>query len=519
MKERDNVKFFDMSGYKENAAARQRCTVSFLTDALKKRFPDDRFTVISAKINDSGVYQSRANTIEKALPFLSKISGLPSFCDVRIRVETGACSEEIIVWVPLCWNERFLGTAGGGTSTGGSGYFGRPDNTSRGTTVPYAVMNGFASATADAGNVNGFDDRMLDSETGELRLDLYENWRSRTTHDMARFGKAVTEILHARPISYSYLNGGSGGGRQCLVEVQEHPSDFDGVWASCPAINWCKFVPLGYFFSHVIRKHANSLTPKKIKHLSAAARNSVGGDSVYYTITDRISFDARQCIGEKTKRGVISENDAEAMNEIWDGPRSKNGERLWYSFRPGGTFWNVGIPVGAFYYTFLTHKPRPFYLSTVYLRWIKGLPKAKRKALEAEDFETLFEKSLQRFSDSAADRADLTEFAKHGKLMIDHGTDDPLIPVEGTLDYYRRVCQTLGREKTDAFFRLFIMPGDSHGNCRGKGGGMTASEGLTAIMKWAEQGKAPQTVRTVRVDLKGNTLGTGKQDVYMEPKD
>ena len=151
------------------------------------------------------------------------------------------------------------------------------------------------------------------------------------------------------------------------------------------------------------------------------------------------------------------------------------------------------------------------------MRWIKGDSKAKRKNLEKEDFEVLFNESITRFADCAADKADLSEFAKHGKLIIDHGTDDPLIPVDGTLDYYRRVRQTMGNDKTDEFFRLFIMPGDSHGNCRGKGGGMTASEGLKALINWVENGKAPQTVRTVKVNLKGTTLGTGEQNAYIEP--
>ena len=514
MKERDNVRFYDLTGIAETPGIRSRCNISCLTKALNARFPDDTFTVTSAELNDSGVYRSRYNIIEKALPFLSKLTGLPAFCDVRIKVNTGDFFEDIVVWVPLVWNERFLGTCGGGTSTGGLGYFGKPDNTARGITVPYAVMNGFAAATADANNVNAFDDRMIDPDTRELRRELYENWRSRATHDMARFGKAVTEILHKKPIRYAYLNGGSGGGRQCLVEVQEHPEDFDGVWASCPAVNWCRFIPVSYYYTSVLRESGADLTPKKIEYLSQAARDSVGGDESYYKMTQRIAFDACSCIGYKTKDGVITKADAVAMNTIWDGPRRMSGERLWYGFRPGGTFWNVGIPVGAFYYTAIRKKPRPFYLSTVYLRWIRRDPKAKRKALEAEDFEMLYDNSIRMFSDSAADKADLSAFAVRGKLLIDHGTDDPLIPVEGTLDYYRYVCEEMGKETVDRFFKLFIIPGDSHGNCRGKGGGMTASEGMQALMCWVEQETPPKTVRTVRIDQKGNTLSTGIQEVF-----
>ncbi len=516
MKEKNNFRFYDMSCFVPTQGIKERCRVSYLSDELKKRFPDETFTVTSAEINDSGIYRSRANIIEKAFPFLAKLKELPDYCDVRITVQTGKVTENIIVWSPVLWNERFLGTAGGGTGTGGLGYFTKPDNTSRGINVPYAIMNGFSSATADANNVNAFDDRMINPETNELNRDYYENWRSRTTHDMARFGKAVTEILHNKPIKHSYMNGGSGGGRQCMVEVQEHPGDFDGVWASCPAINWCKFVPESYFILEVLEKHGNKLNPQKIKFFAEKARESVGGDEVYYKLKKRIDFDTKQLIGQKTKGGVITKDDAEAMNEIWNGPRRENGERMWHGFYPGGIFWNVGIPVGAFYYSALSKKAQPFYLSTVYLRWVLKNPKAKKSEISQYSFEELFDKSLELYGDCAADNADLSEFAKHGKLIIDHGTDDPLIPVDGTIEYYRKIRETMGADETDKFFRLFVMPGDSHGNCRGKGGGMTASEGLKALINWVENGTEPETVNTIRVNMKGETLSKGQQTVWKE---
>lgn len=66
-----------------------------------------------------------------------------------------------------------------------------PDDYTRGWTVPYAVMKGFTAATADAGNVDGLHDYMLDERTGKLKRELYENWRARTTHHMTIVGKAV----------------------------------------------------------------------------------------------------------------------------------------------------------------------------------------------------------------------------------------------------------------------------------------------------------------------------------------
>jgi len=43
---------------------------------------------------------------------------------------------------------------------------------------------------------------------------------------------------------------------------------------------------------------------------------------------------------------------------------------LWYLFRPGVLFWNVFIPIGAFYYSLPRKKPKPFIVTKYYARWI-----------------------------------------------------------------------------------------------------------------------------------------------------
>lgn len=70
----------------------------------------------------------------------------------------------------------------------------------------------------------------------------------------------------------------------------------------------------------------------------------------------------------------------------------------------------------------------------------------------------LFDASSEKFPTCNIDNADLRPFAAHGgKLMIDHGWDDPLIPTRGTIDYYERVVKIFGgKEQVDAFCRLYI---------------------------------------------------------------
>lgn len=134
----------------------------------------------------------------------------------------------------------------------------------------------------------GWNDHTIDSKTGELQQDLYENWRLRSTHNMTMFGKAVTEILHDRPIRYSYMNGGSGGGRQCLMEVQNYPEDYDGVWASCPAINWHKFLMGGYWPEVVMQEQNHFLNAKRISSFwRRSGMKMVDGTSIFIWIHAR----------------------------------------------------------------------------------------------------------------------------------------------------------------------------------------------------------------------------------------
>lgn len=507
-REKEQCQFFDTSKLKETEGIRKRCRADFIEEALMERFPDEKIVVTTVQLNETGIYEGTKNFLSRFLKLSKKQKGLPPYCEIQLQHIMDGGIEKIIIWSPLSWNDRFAGTAGGGTCTGGQKHITCADNTVRGWTLPYALMNGFTAATADAGNVDGFKDYMVDSETGKIRKTLYENWRAGTTHWMTILGKAIAEILHCRPVKYSYMNGGSGGGRQSLMEAQEYPDDYDGIWASCPAINWTKFVITGLWPIAVMNTYGHILPPKKIRYFTEQVWKSVGGAKQYYALERKVEFDPYQLVGEKTKAGIVTKLDAMIMQKIWDGPRKKDGTRLWYGFRPGVVFWNVGIPVGSFYYSLMAKKPKPFVITTNYARWVTQNRKEKFSKITISEFEELFEKSSLKFSDAAGDKADLSAFAAHGgRLIIDHGLNDPLIPVDGTIDYYKRLCEASGgQENVRSFLRLYLMPGDGHGNCWSQGPGITESGGMSALMKWVEKDEAPEELRAVRVDKKSGEL-------------
>ncbi len=502
MKERDNIHFYDTSALKETAGIRERCHADYVQKALEKRLPGEKFKVTSVYINETGCYDAKLHWLIKLLWTDGKVSGLPAYCEVLIEHCTGAEWENIIVWSPLAWNDRFAGTAGGGTCTGGVTQITAPNNGQRGWTLPFAIINGFTAATCDAGNEKYGPNWAVDKK-GKRIQERIENWRANATHQMTVFGKAVAEILHQRPIQFSYMNGGSGGGRQSMVEAQEYPEDYDGIWANSPAINWTKFLIGGFWPMAVANTYNAPLKYHKLNAFAKAVHDSVGGREKYYQLAERVEIDSFSLVGQQTKQGVITETDAQVMKEIWNGPCRANGERLWYFFRPGLIHWRTGLPIFATSFILPFMKARPFALCNTFARWVTEDPKADYTTLDKTGFEKLFDAAQEVFSAAVADNADLTAFASHGgKLMIDHGIDDPLIPVEGTIDYYNHMKQIMGEDAVNAFCRVYLGPGDNHGNYHGNGPGITEADGMRVLIDWVEHNKAPEAIRVVQIDQK-----------------
>jgi feruloyl esterase len=94
----------------------------------------------------------------------------------------------------------------------------------------------------------------------------------------------------------------------------------------------------------------------------------------------------------------------------------------------------------------------------------------------------------------------LESFRRRGaKLILYHGWSDPDISPLNTINYYESVVslsqgpqnREAALEKTQKFFRLFMVPGMQH--CSG-GPGPNTFDMLTALENWVEKGKAPKQV-------------------------
>ena len=393
------------------------------------------------------------------------------------------------------WNGRFIGYGGAGFSGGELSSLSEP------------VSKGFATGCTNAGHdgeqLSG--SFALDKEHGRLRWQEIRDFSYLGIHDMTVIGKELVKAYYGKPARYSYFIGGSTGGRQALTEVQMYPRDYDGVIALNPAIYWNHFI-IGHLWPQAVMFDAdNFVTKDEFKAVTDAVINACDGDdgNLDGVIDNPIncSWDPVSLVGTKTGESIFTEADADVVRQIWEGPRSDDGEFLWY-----GTTRGSDITIHA-----SSGEPMmPLVIGGE--EWVRYFlllnPDWNSKSLTKAEFYSLFYQSVEQYATTfEAGNPDLSAFRDSGgKLLILQGLSDNIIPPEGIINYYKNIRDLMGDYKTTSkFARLFLFPGDDHGFA-GPGGQPVGY--LDALIKWVEEGKAPDHLKAESRDNSGVVMKT-----------
>ncbi len=417
----------------------------------------------------------------------------PAFCRVTAVVTHPPAEDRVRVFVGLPvsgWNGRFEGVGGGGF-LGGS-----PNG------VLAAVAQGYAAGSTDTGHEGGRASFALDAD-GRLNWMLIRDNAYLGIHDMTVVAKALVEALYGRGPRHSYFNGCSTGGRQGLSEVQRYPADYDGILAGAPAINWTK-LHVEQMWGNLTMLTLHNYLPKcKFAAAQEAAVKACDADDGVMdgVINDptRCKFDPKEIVGTSAPGcPAFTETDAEVIRKIWQGPRRRDGTFLWYGLPRGADFMGVsgtgGDPPAG--------RPNPITLDW-WRYFLNQNPQWDWTTLTPPSYEQYWDQSVEEFSAVlATDNPDLSAFRQRGgKIVLWHGLADPLIYPEGTIDYYRRVEHQMGGEEdTRKFARLFLAPGVGH--CAGGPGPQPVGQ-FDAVVKWVEDGEAPDTLTAVKHDTTG----------------
>ena len=510
------VRWISRVGLARPAGILDRCTVAAVQQAVAHL---DGVRVVSVTVNTSGRHCEQLGGAmpenldaitqhrDEALAEGSVEKDLPDFCDVRLEQTVGGHVVRTTVWVPLDWNRRFFGLGGQGNRASAPWIY--PDVV-RIATLPRILRNGFAGAETDAGNQDArFADWGVDIETGELDWELIRNWVHRSTHDMTLIGKAVTTAIQGARPDYSYFQGTSGGGRQAMMQAQRYPSDYDGIWASDPGIYWTRMIPATLWPAVVMHEHGDSLPPAKLRAFRRAAIEAHGPDARrdgFISTAEAPSWDPHELVGAHTEAGEITAADATVMQKIWEGPKTPDGEFLWFGLRPGAESWGdnlfgAGTVVSALENGVLT--PAPFEIGRAYGSWVFQDADWDWKTLTTRNFHQMVDLSVSKFAELDTADPDLSGLRDSGgKLLLTHGLDDEVVTPSGTLHYFGRVLEKMGGvDGASDFVRLFLSPGEGHSHITAAGPGLTLANGMTALMEWVEKGKAPASIPAERRDL------------------
>jgi hypothetical protein len=376
-----------------------------------------------------------------------------------------------------------------------------------------AVKDGYTGVTTDAGvSLDGLDTSWAVTADGTVDQTLLTNFATRSVHEEALIGKAVTQRYYHRPVAYSYWTGCSTGGRQGYSEAQNHPDDFDGVLANAPAVDWTQFAVATLWPQIVMNQSHDFPSTCVLSAFRAAAVQACDArDGVTDGIVDRpdeCSYDPRSLVGTKVvcegREFTVTAADAEVMRKIWAGPTDERGRKLWAGLPKGADFtWLAGTTPGPDGTLVAPGFP-------VAVHWVQSFlekqPAFDTSKLTYGQFADLFRQSVREYDAViGTSDPDLSAFRRAGgKLITFVGANDQLIPPGGTLSYRRQVERTMGgAQRVNDFYRLFPAPGVEH--CFG-GGGPEPTNALGQLVDWVEHGKAPATLAAASADGKTRNL-------------
>ena len=417
------------------------------------------------------------------------LNNLPGFCRV-IGVSTPSPDSHIgfELWIPdSTWNTRYQ-------QSGNGGFAGA---------IPYgalagALQAGYAASGTDDGHTGG----VATFAVGHHQRVIDFGFRAlKETTDKS---KALIAAFYGRGPARSYFVGCSDGGREALMEAQRFPEDFDGISAGAPANDWTHLFT-GFIWNEqaLFADPASKVGPEKLPAIQQAALaqcDKLDG------VADGILNDPRQCHfdpaviqcrGAETNACLTAAQVA-AVRKIYAGPRNpRTGELIFPGYEagaeaaPGGwSAWITGpLPIAG------SPTIQSFFGNQFFTFIVFEDPAFDFRAFNF-DTDVSFADHTTAGTINSTD-PDLSRFRAHGgKLLQWHGWDDPAISPRSSIAYFESVAARAGRgddalQRTQDFYRLFLAPGVLH--CGG-GPGPNVFDTLTPLVRWAEQGEAPQRI-------------------------
>jgi feruloyl esterase len=393
------------------------------------------------------------------------------------------------------------------------------------------IGDGFVTAGSNMGHEGG--------ESAEWALghpERVKDWGLRAHYYVATAAKALANSFYGRPVSHSYFEGCSNGGRQALMMAQNYPALFDGIVAGAPSnfypdllfwLLWAGRTQTPVFGEPpVLSAQKRQMITQRVVQACDALDGLADGQITNPRVC-KFNIDALGPGGEN----LLTGQELAAAKAMYAGTTSETGQQRY----PGVVFgseadWDPNFADNGRYGQFIGH----------FVYSVDSPPWDWRRDI---NFSTVYDQSKAALTPiTAAPSPDLTAFRNRGgKLIQFHGWNDSVVTPEGSIAYFHALTEfeklrslpktsfdqqieqltpqdvvetaTAFGDAVRQFHRLFMLPSVYH--CGGGtgpnaiGGGMPeppaslrdpAHHVVSAVMRWVEEGVAPDTIIASRVE-------------------
>ncbi|KAK4115540.1 tannase and feruloyl esterase [Canariomyces notabilis] len=413
------------------------------------------------------------------------------FCRVALYVATSSRSGiSMEAWLPRNWTGRFLSTGNGGLN----GCLSYDD-------MAYTVELGFSTVGANNGHNGTSGTPFLNNP------DVVEDFGWRSVHTNVVVGKEISREFYGKKHTKSYYLGCSTGGRQGFKSAQSFPDDFDGIVAGAPALDFNNLNSWsGHFYLLTGAPGSPTyLTPEQWTAVHADIMAQCDGIDGY---VDGIIEDPSLChyrpeslicpSTNATNSGTcITGTQASTVRAVFSDLYGENGTLVYPRMQPGSEL--LGTP-------YIYYSGNPFQYSADWFRYaVYNNPDWDPATLGPADYaasDALNPADIRTWS------GDLSAARERGaKILHWHGLQDQIITSDNSPRYYAHVARTMGLppRELDEFYRFFRISGLGH--CTGGPGAVFVGQArdhvaslepeqnvLMAVVRWVEQGKAPETI-------------------------
>lgn len=415
--------------------------------------------------------------------------------------------------LPVAWNGRFyyqgnggldgavvpaLGALGGGPLTG-------------------ALMQGFAVISSDAGH-SGAQTTVFGLEP-QARLD----YGYQAVEKLTPMAKQLIAGAYGKGPDRSYIGGCSNGGRHAMVAAARVGDQYDGYLVGAPgyrlpyaalaqiwgAQQWAPLATPGATVKNPLNPNgtlpdlASAFTTKERQTVAKAiadkcdaldgAKDGMVQATQACQATFNVKTDVATCTGERNG-ACLTPMQKDVVTRVFGGAHTADGQRIYASFP-----YDTGV-AGANWGTwkFVDSLIRdPLAIGTIF-----SVPPAPLKPLEENVTPRLamFSATTDTYRESGwslmtppgeANPVNMAALRARGaKVVLYHGVSDAIFSADDTRQWVERLNRANANPGSD-FARYFPVPGMNHCSM---GPATDQFDLLSPLVKWVEQGVAPQAV-------------------------